>query len=104
MMPKLCYSKRRTRAYSAQRVIRGGSYWNEAGDCRSAYRGADEPGARDRYLGFRLAAGQEPRRGAPSPAAVGAVAPGPEAPAAGPASGASPAQQEVEDAPVRGQR
>ena len=64
----------------ARRVIRGGSFWYEARSCRSAFRFAIEPGLRDRNLGFRLAAGQEPGRGAPSPAAVGAVAPGPEAP------------------------
>ena len=38
------------------RVLRGGSWNDNAGDCRSADRGWDEPGNRDRYDGFRLAA------------------------------------------------
>ena len=67
----------------AWRVVRGGSSWGRARYCRSALRFALEPGSRSRYLGFRLAAGQPPGRGAPSPA------PGPEAPGARPASGAS---------------
>ncbi|MEA3278939.1 MAG: formylglycine-generating enzyme family protein [Pseudomonadota bacterium] len=36
------------------RVVRGGSWGNVAGDCRSAYRGRDGPGRRGDYLGFRL--------------------------------------------------
>ena len=42
----------------ARRVIRGGSCWDNAGYCRSAYRDWIEPDYRDRGLGFRLAAGQ----------------------------------------------
>ncbi|MBW2709650.1 MAG: formylglycine-generating enzyme family protein, partial [Deltaproteobacteria bacterium] len=37
------------------RVDRGGGWSNSAGYCRSAVRGWNEPGNRDRYLGFRLA-------------------------------------------------
>ena len=73
----------------SRRVVRGGSYLYDARFCRSACRGATERGSRGRNLGFRLAAGQPPGRGAPSPAAAGAAAQGPEAPAARPASGAS---------------
>jgi formylglycine-generating enzyme required for sulfatase activity len=37
------------------RVIRGGSWSNDAGSCRSAYRNGWRPGFRYRALGFRLA-------------------------------------------------
>jgi sulfatase modifying factor 1 len=36
------------------RVLRGGSWGNDAGYCRSAYRGNDHPGDRYGNLGFRL--------------------------------------------------
>jgi formylglycine-generating enzyme required for sulfatase activity len=36
------------------RVFRGGGWHGDAEDCRSAFRGRNEPGRRD-YLGFRLA-------------------------------------------------
>jgi formylglycine-generating enzyme required for sulfatase activity len=39
----------------SQRVLRGGSSANEAGYCRSAFRGRGAPGLRYSYLGFRLA-------------------------------------------------
>ncbi|MCC7376337.1 MAG: formylglycine-generating enzyme family protein [Verrucomicrobiales bacterium] len=42
---------------SANRVIRGGSWIDQARDCRSAYRNLREPGYRYINLGFRLAAG-----------------------------------------------
>jgi len=73
----------------SRRVVRGGCYWSNARLCRSAYRLAGGPGIRDWIQGFRLAAGQPPERGAPSQEAAGAAAPGPEAPAGRPASGAS---------------
>ncbi len=38
---------------SSLRVLRGGSWGNPSGYCRSAYRGAD-PGGRYQYVGFRL--------------------------------------------------
>ena len=38
----------------ALRVIRGGSWDDLAGDCRSALRVHDDPRGRDGYLGFRL--------------------------------------------------
>jgi len=46
----------------ARRVVRGGSCWNGARWCRSAYRSANGP--EDRYwdFGFRLAAGQQASR------------------------------------------
>ncbi|WP_425441565.1 SUMF1/EgtB/PvdO family nonheme iron enzyme [Thiothrix caldifontis] len=41
-----------------RRVIRGGSWYGYGGwDCRSAYRGRNEPDDRDRNLGFRLLLG-----------------------------------------------
>ena len=36
------------------RVIRGGSWDDDAVFCRSAYRNGRDPGGRSRYLGFRL--------------------------------------------------
>jgi formylglycine-generating enzyme required for sulfatase activity len=39
----------------SNRVIRGGSWNNDADDCRSAYRNHNDPGDRDNDLGFRLA-------------------------------------------------
>ena len=44
---------------NARRVVRGGSWHDFAGHCRSAIRDAFEPGIRNVDLGFRLAAGQE---------------------------------------------
>jgi formylglycine-generating enzyme required for sulfatase activity len=40
------------------RVLRGGSWDNQARFCRSAYRSGRRPGGRNRNLGFRLASGQ----------------------------------------------
>jgi len=40
------------------RVVRGGSFRFIAWRCRSAFRGANEPGIRIWIIGFRLAAGQ----------------------------------------------
>lgn len=37
------------------RVFRGGSWFNPAENCRSSIRNGDDPGIRDRILGFRLA-------------------------------------------------
>jgi formylglycine-generating enzyme required for sulfatase activity len=42
----------------AGRVFRGGSWYDFAWLCRSAYRSSDEPGYRDSRLGFRLARAQ----------------------------------------------
>jgi formylglycine-generating enzyme len=42
----------------ASRVLRGGSWLSLGGHCRSAYRSGDDPGIRDRSLGFRLSRGQ----------------------------------------------
>lgn len=38
----------------SDRVLRGGSWGNDAGSCRSAIRRSDPPGHRDNDLGFRL--------------------------------------------------
>ena len=38
----------------SRRVIRGGGWFNDARDCRSAYRSGNPPGDRSRLLGFRL--------------------------------------------------
>lgn len=40
---------------TGKRVMRGGSYHNNASECRVANRGANEPDARYANLGFRLA-------------------------------------------------
>ena len=61
---------------SANRVMRGGSCGNVARHCRSACRNGNLPGFHWRYLGLRLAAGQnEPRaaepQGAERPAGAG---------------------------------
>ena len=39
----------------ANRVIRGGSWNNDAGNCRSTYRNRNEPENRNNNLGFRCA-------------------------------------------------
>jgi formylglycine-generating enzyme required for sulfatase activity len=41
-------------AKGPDRVNRGGSWGNEAKDCRSAYRNRNAPGTRSHYLGVRL--------------------------------------------------
>ena len=50
------YSFTRARAYQARRVLRGGSYWNNARNCRSAYRNENDPDDQNQNIGFRLAA------------------------------------------------
>lgn len=44
----------------AARVLRGGSWNNDAGYCRSASRGWSEPAVRFYFVGFRLLTGQPP--------------------------------------------
>jgi hypothetical protein len=39
---------------SFRRVMRGGSWGNDARGLRSGYRGGDSPGGRDYGVGFRL--------------------------------------------------
>ena len=39
---------------SAERVVRGGSWYDDGRDCRSAIRSGREPGGRSDYIGFRL--------------------------------------------------
>ena len=39
----------------SRRVVRGGSWLDDAQDCRVSYRDSDEPGYRDTDIGFRLA-------------------------------------------------
>ena len=48
-----------------RRVIRGGSWFDYARDCRAAYRGAIGPSHRDDYLGFRFVRGQAAPGGGP---------------------------------------
>ena len=48
----------------AWRVVRGGSCWNSADGCRSAYRFWNLPAWRNEYIGFRVVL-------APAPPAVG---------------------------------
>ena len=71
---------------NAWRVVRGGSCWSDARNCRSACRFTNDPGFRNFYLGFRLAAGQPVGSGATGLKAGGADAPEPrdEAPAGRP--------------------
>ncbi|MFN0126865.1 MAG: formylglycine-generating enzyme family protein [Verrucomicrobiales bacterium] len=49
----------------ARRVVRGGSWFDLAWLCRAAFRLGFEPDDRRDVLGFRLAAGQEPRAAEP---------------------------------------
>lgn len=73
MRASVWYPPRQSGAYGARRVVRGGSYWNHARNCRSAYRNENDPGNRNRNQGFRLAAAHLPE----DPAADQApVAPG----------------------------
>lgn len=48
----------------ALRVLRGGSAWSNARNCRSACRDQFDPGFRNGDWGFRLASGQPPGSGA----------------------------------------
>ena len=41
-------------ATGSDRVLRGGSWYDDAENCRSASRITDTPGARNSYVGFRL--------------------------------------------------
>jgi formylglycine-generating enzyme required for sulfatase activity len=44
------------------RVLRGGSWYNNAGDCRAAHRFSNGPGLRNQDVGFRLARSLPPGR------------------------------------------
>ena len=48
-------------AQASCRVVRGGSWGDDGRNCRSAFRFWVEPGCRDTYLGFRVAAVQSGR-------------------------------------------
>jgi formylglycine-generating enzyme required for sulfatase activity len=37
------------------RVLRGGSWYNNGRNCRTAYRNRNEPGNRNNNIGFRVA-------------------------------------------------
>lgn len=50
------YLKFIARVFGENRVIRGGSWGNNARNCRSAYRNRNHPGNQWNNLGFRLAA------------------------------------------------
>jgi hypothetical protein len=52
-----------TTVSGSNRVIRGGSWNNDARNCRSAYRNNDAPGNRNDNLGFRLLSTGLSRRG-----------------------------------------
>ena len=62
---------------TARRVLRGGSWINDARNCRSANRNANDPGNRNDNIGFRLApalcvsAPEEPQEAQP-PVPMGA--------------------------------
>lgn len=62
---------------SARHLLRGGSWYCLARDCRSAYRYADQPGFHGDDFGFRLAAGQKQGTGAVGLWMKGADAPWP---------------------------
>jgi formylglycine-generating enzyme required for sulfatase activity len=47
-------------AKGQNRVIRGGGWNNNAGNCRSAQRNSNSPGNRNNDLGFRLLAAHRP--------------------------------------------
>jgi sulfatase modifying factor 1 len=49
-------------ARGAYRVLGGGSWFDHGGNVRSAQRYRNEPGLVSRFIGFRLALGQEPGR------------------------------------------
>ena len=52
------------------RVIRGGSWINDARNVRAAYRNHDHPSNRNDNRGFRLARAPEPAEPAPDPTAI----------------------------------
>jgi len=49
-------------ATGSSRVIRGGSWFNGAADCRSAVRSSRVPTNRGNFMGFRLALGLSLKR------------------------------------------
>lgn len=53
------------RPEATNRVIRGGSWRNDAGNCRAANRNRNEPEDRNENLGFRVAAAPNARGGCP---------------------------------------
>jgi len=50
-----------SKTYSANRVVRGGSWNNQAQTCRAAYRNRNHPGNHWNNQGLRLAAAHPPR-------------------------------------------
>jgi hypothetical protein len=54
------FFKARGNNRGAQRVIRGGSWNNDAHNCRSATRNNNSPGNRNNNLGFRLSSSRPP--------------------------------------------
>ena len=57
---------------NARRVPRGGSWFNSAGDCRSAFRFRDHPGFRSRIRGFRFCLSSGPVENQPASGDAGA--------------------------------
>ncbi len=68
------YDTKNLRIYHSKRAIRGGSAWNNAQICRSAYRNANERGNRTENLGFRLAAAHLDRCISPADPILSALA------------------------------
>ena len=52
---------------SGNRVLRGGSWINNARNCRSAYRNGNRPGNRDDNVGFRPASSSHRQSSALAP-------------------------------------
>lgn len=44
----------------SDRVLRGGSYWNDADACRSAYRNDNDPDIDNDNIGFRVVLSARP--------------------------------------------
>ncbi len=63
----MCNGYRCPGAKGRERVLRGGSWINNGRNCRSANRNGNEPGKRNRNIGFRLARAPPPRGGEAQP-------------------------------------
>ncbi|MEM9025294.1 MAG: SUMF1/EgtB/PvdO family nonheme iron enzyme [Verrucomicrobiota bacterium] len=70
MIESFRISRLSIRTYSAKRCLRGGSWINNARNCRSAYRNANDPGNRNDNIGFRLAVAHAGDESLPDPVLV----------------------------------